>query len=109
MKTPKRMAIIRPRKPIPKMSKVRAREARVYAKRKKVFLTGNNHCFSCGGWYPFEERELHHLRGRSGKLYLYERFWRMACHNCHAAIHANPRWAIEQGLLAGKGEWNTSP
>ncbi len=103
---------MKPRKPLRKVSKKRAADAKVYAKRKKVFLTFNFYCFVCANFTYPTDRELHHLRGRAGKLYLDERFWRMACGGplgCHAKIHANPKWAIDHGYLAGKGEWNTSP
>lgn len=96
----------RQRKPLPRMSKNRTRERVLYEKRKKVFLTGNTRCFACGHRIRYQDRELHHLRGRAGTLFLDERFWRMACDECHELIHQHPAWAIKNQLLAHAGEWN---
>ena len=83
---------MKPRKPLRKVSSRRAQEAKVYRERKKVFLSANAVCFVCGEWIHPADRELHHVRGRAGKLYLDERFWEMACggmKGCHASIHRN--------------------
>lgn len=99
----------KPPKRIPSMSKKRAAESKVYAKRKEAFLTSHDTCFCCGLEIEFRERELHHVRGRAGKLYLDERFWEMACDRCHRHIHDNPKWAMANALIGGMGEWNVCP
>src|SRR5690348_17674287 len=97
------------RRPIPRQSKRRSVEAKIYAQRKKVFLDTNDHCFCCGLFVYRPIRDLHHVRGRMGKLYLDERFWEMSCRHCHDAIHSNRKWAIANGFLGGAGEWGVCP
>jgi len=103
---------MKPRKPIRKVSPKRAAEAKIYRKRKAVFLEEHEECFVCGFYVYPEDRDLHHKRGRAGKLYLDERFWEMACggmRGCHAKIHRDRKWAIANGLLGGAGEWGICP
>lgn len=100
---------MKPRRPIPRMSAKRKKERVIYEKRKKVFLRDHCVCFVCDALVPPRLRELHHLRGRAGSLFLDERFWRMADRYCHDMIHSNRKWAIENGFLAGAGEWNVVP
>lgn len=103
---------MKPRKPLRKVSKLRAEQAKVYRARKKVFLETHEYCFVCGCWTHRALRELHHVRGRAGKLYLDERFWEMACGldgGCHAKIHSERKWAIANGFLGGPGEWGVCP
>lgn len=97
---------------IPHQSKKRSVEAVIYRQRKKVFLEAHPVCFVCGEWFPMERRDLHHVRGRAGKLYLDERFWEMACNGpkgCHDMIHRNRKWAIANEYLGGGGEWGYCP
>ena len=94
------------------MSAKRINESKEYAWKKKEFLEAHPNCFACGEWCHYADRDLHHRRGRSGKLYLDERFWAMACggmRGCHTKIHQNPGWAIERGYLGGPGEWGVCP
>lgn len=99
----------KPRKPLRKVSPRRSAEAKVYRERKKVFLGEHTHCFSCKRFVYGPLRDLHHTRGRAGSLYLDERFWVMLCRHCHDVVHTHQKWAVEEGLLAGAGEWNVSP
>ena len=103
---------MKPRRPLKKVSDKRAGEMRVYRDRKAKFLLFHCHCFVCGEWIHLADRELHHVRGRAGKLYLDERFWEMACggmKGCHSKIHREPKWAIANGYLGGPGEWGVCP
>ncbi len=103
---------MKPRKPLPRQSKKRAAESRVYAKRKKLFLAKNEFCDVCNHWTYPGDRNLHHKRGRAGKLYLDERYWMMVCGGmtgCHHKIHEDRKWAIANGLLGGPGEWGVCP
>ena len=99
----------KPPRPLCKVSKTRAEQMKVYRARKKVFLETHEYCFVCGCWIALDIRELHHVRGRAGKLYLDERFWECACSDCHAQIHTERRWAIANGFLGGMGEWGVCP
>src|SRR6516164_948396 len=96
-----------PRKPLRRVSQKRQAQLKVYAKRKKVFLEEHPFCFVC--WKHKEEMDLHHLRGRAGKLFLDERFWRAVCRACHDTIHKSIGWAMMNGYLATAGQWGVCP
>ena len=105
------MSTTRHKRPNPQSTKRQA-EAKVYRARKKVFLENTPTCFACGELVHPADRELHHKRGRAGNLYLDERFWEMACggvNGCHAKIHRDRKWAIQNGFLGGPGEWGVCP
>ncbi len=102
----------KPPKPLRRQSKKRSVEAKVYAKRKKVFLAKNEFCDVCKQWTYPGDRDLHHVRGRAGKLFLDERFWIMVCGGmggCHTRIHMDRKRAIADGFLGGAGEWGVCP
>lgn len=88
------------------MSKKREGEARMYAKRKKVFLSKHPNCARCGAWKGFAVRDLHHWAKRAGKLYLEERLWLMLCRSCHNWVHSDESRAQKQGWLAPRGAVN---
>lgn len=85
-----------------KVSLARAKQQRQYAKLKAKFLAEYEHCFSCAGFVPEEERELHHFYKRRGRLLAWLPGFRMACDTCHSAIHHNEPLARFVGLLAPK-------
>lgn len=66
-------------------------------------------CLARGIEPPRESEELHHSRGRAGKLLCDTRFFITACHRCHAWTHEHPRDARALGVLAEPGEWNVYP
>lgn len=49
--------------------------------------------------------EVHHIRGRIGKLLRDQRYWVAMSSSGHRWIHDNPKEAMKMGLLAGRGEW----
>lgn len=53
--------------------------------------------------------EVHHIRGRAGKLLFDTRFWAASCFGCRLWPHENPVEAREAGVLAEPWEWNVSP
>ncbi len=53
--------------------------------------------------------EIHHCRGRAGKLLSDHRFFASSCRNCREWPHANPREARSLQFLASAAEWNTVP
>ena len=97
---------MKPRKRLPSVSKKRAGEARIYAKRKKAFLRTHTHCARCGDWKGFECRDLHHWAKRAGKLYLEEKLWITLCRECHDWVHRNEQQAQRDGWLAPRGAVN---
>lgn len=95
------------RKPIRKVSKSRARQNREYTKLKAAFLEANPLCQACSdfGTVPARSTEVHHVRGRSGKLLCDTRYWLAIDPRCHCMIHQHPAIAKKLGLLANMGEW----
>lgn len=95
--------MMKPRKPIRRVSVKRAEQLREYHKRVKVWKRGKV-CAYCG------RNDLgidcHHYRGRSGILLLMEKHWIPVCRPDHARIQADPAWARKHGLLCEKGKWN---
>lgn len=62
------------------------------------------------GW-PVSDRlnEIHHIRGRTGRLLRDQRFWMAVSKQGHRWIHSNPAAARQRGWYAEKGDWNKSP
>jgi len=80
----------------------RAAQERVYAKRRRVFLFGEDGDQPRGCEFPEGcdrlASEVHHRRGRVGGLLLDERFWSALCSPCHAWVTVNPARAYELGI-----------
>lgn len=101
---------IRTRKrPNPK-SKKRIKEEREYKPAARAFKAANPECMAM---IPNECTEkttdVHHIRGRAGRLLLDERFWLAVCRNCHRWIESNKKLAQDWELLAKQGEWGVCP
>ena len=73
-----------------------------YAKKAIKWKAGKR-CSICG--YA-KGIDVHHTRGRLGKLLLDERYWVALCRLHHAQVHAYPGWARSKGLICEKGDWN---
>lgn len=79
---------------IPKVSKKRLDENEIYNKRRVEFLKENPKC----AVYPeLKSEEVHHKKGRIGKLFLDENFWLPVSKKAHDKITKNPTWAIKKG------------
>lgn len=93
--------------PINPMSKKRAEEMKLYRKEKEIWLKENKCCARCGDHVAIgAEIDLHHVRGRVGKLLRAQHFWMPLCRYCHNWVHDNPKEAREKGFLAQLGDWN---
>lgn len=95
-----------PRKPIRKVSSVRARQLREYRKLKADFLLANPICFACKKVVAEGYRDLHHVFGRVGRLLCWTPGFRTVHSDCHQWIHDHPESARMIGLLADLGQWN---
>lgn len=85
------------RQPIARVSEKRSKEERIYAGRRIIFLTKNPTCkANIPGICTKKSCEVHHKKGRIGKLYLDKRFWLPTCSECHKWIELHP---IEAKLL----------
>lgn len=100
-----------PRKPLKKQSKSQQRRLREYYKIRAQYLRDHPACAICLllDQTPAPSTEVHHVRGRAGKLIFDTRFFAPSCRGCRDVPHNNPKWAREVGLLASAADWNTSP
>jgi len=94
------------RKPIPRMSAKRREEMKVYSRLRKEFLSDNPKC----AVYPSRKAtDVHHTRGRAGRLYLCVDYWLPVSREAHHKINENPQWARDNGFLCAKGDWGKQP
>lgn len=105
--------VAKPRKPIKKQSCARQREMRAYYEERVDFLLKpeNLACAVCRclGESPMSATEIHHARGRCGRLLRDQRFWVATCRSHRETPHQRPTWARAMGLLSTATEWNTYP
>lgn len=83
-------------KKIPIRSVKRMAEERLYAKKKKEYLTKHIRCEVPGCNHAAEE--LHHQKGRIGKLLYNEKYFMGVCIPHHRKIEDSPGWAKESGF-----------
>ncbi len=102
---------MKPRKPIRKVSAERSNRLRVYHGKRKLFLTAYT---GCGVFPKLQATEIHHTRGRIGRLLNMTEFWVPVSRKGHDWINANPAEARNRTwyglpLLCAVGQWNTVP
>jgi hypothetical protein len=93
-------------------SKKRAAELRHYRTLRKMFLSTHTACEACQLVFmrpPKKATDVHHSRGRTGRLLCMVEFFKAVCRGCHDWIGHNPRKASGLGLNAPYGQWNTIP
>lgn len=83
------------RKRMPFRSDRRKEEEEMYKILRVVFLESNPKCSVEGCRHM--ATEVHHMKGRIGKLLIEPRYFLSACHECHINIEINPEWAKENG------------
>ena len=83
------------RKPISKISKKKKIELAKYTVLRIQFLgkPENRKCPITGE----KTTDIHHMKGRTGDLFLDTRFWLAVSRNGHRMIEENPEWAKEKG------------
>lgn len=90
-------------KPIKQMSDKRKKESFVYSKKRKTFLALPENKYCPVAKAVFNETlltdQVHHKKGRVGKLLLYVPFWLAVSDKGHKWIHANPEQAYELNFL----------
>lgn len=103
------------RKRIAPMSEHRRAELLDYGIARKLFLRQRPNCEACPkmvGMHPCVDArshpatDVHHKKGRQGKLLLNQKHWIPCCSHSHDFIHRNPAIARALDLLAQPGEWN---
>lgn len=96
-------------RPAPRKARVKPRskamESRmaVYRRKAEAYKIANPVCIRAG--CSRKTSDVHHSRGRAGRLLLEEQHWRPVCRSCHDWIAANPVGARADGLLCEKGKW----
>jgi hypothetical protein len=81
--------------PIKKVSDKRKSENKEYTKLRKLFLTEYTICQVKG--CKELPTEVHHKKGRIGKLLTDTRYFLGVCRECHNKIELEPLWAKENG------------
>lgn len=123
----------KPKPPLRQATPKRAAETSRYREDRKWWLAlpENIYCGACGarhfgiqwsglkldiltrGWtlagVARRASEVHHSRGRIGRLLLDRRFWIAVCIPCHDWIHDNRRAAEALELVCPGRKWNVFP
>ncbi len=77
---------------IPKRTKDRVLDEKEYAIKSKEFLLINS---QCAVFPELKAIEVHHIKGRSGKMLLNEKYWLPVSREGHNKIGSNPEWAFK--------------
>lgn len=108
----KRTARVWTKSPLKKVSRSRRKQVTKYLLIHKEYLQRFPVCGIClvlGAEYPNAATEIHHRRGRIGRLLTYEPEFVPCCRPHREFPHENPDIARELGILAGPAEWNVFP
>jgi hypothetical protein len=94
-----------------RQSVARETETKFYYQERIVFLRTFPMCVAClaRDVTPAPSAQVHHRRGRIGRLLRDQRFWTAVCAECHEWIHGNPNEARKIGLIVPVAEWNVFP
>ena len=79
-----------------------------YRHDRKDFLIKNPWCAWALALTPpqhIRATQIHHTRGRIGKLLLDRRYWLGLCEKGHEFVHKNIEEARAMGLICEKGKW----
>lgn len=90
-------------KPISPISKARAKRLSEYANLKRRWLKGKT-CQMCLS----KKVDVHHSRGRTGRLLCMIEFWIPLCRFHHNKVKEDPAWAYKHELLGPYGSYNSS-
>ena len=95
------------------VSTARAKQLREYAKLKREWLKSQDEgggYFRCYNCLHFTKHiDVHHQRGRNGRLLCMKEFWIPLCRKCHNRVKDDPAWARSLKLLAPWGLYNSLP
>lgn len=84
-------------------SERRKKESLEYSKKRKIFLSKEENKYCPVAKAIFNETlptdQVHHMKGRIGKLYLYIPLWLAVSAKGHRWIHDNPEEAYKRGFL----------
>lgn len=91
------------RKPIRRVSAARAKRLSEYEKLKRQWLKGKT-CQMCDS----KKVDVHHQRGRVGKLLCMVEFFIPLCRFHHSKVKEDSAWAYKNELLGPYGSYNSS-
>jgi len=95
------------RKALPHRSQKRIKEEAEYSQKRRVFLLNHPMCEAhLLGICTQHATDVHHKAGRTGTLYLDEKYWLATCRSCHMWIETHPKEAREMGLSLSKHNQN---
>ena len=97
------------RTPLSNRSSKKASRDREYTKVRKHFLIMHPKCGASVVGCSKRATEIHHVRGRIGRLQCDTRFFMAICRKCHDWIGDNGKKARAIGLLAPAWEFNVFP
>ena len=83
----------------------RRKELAFYARLKRGYLKAHRWCVV----NHTPATEVHHSRGRSGRLLCDVRFWLPVSFSGHRWIHDHPAEARRHGWIGEVGTWNSQP
>lgn len=102
--------MIRRRTRIKSRTPQRAKEVREYNAEAKAWLLlpENRFCAVAKALnkLPARSTQVHHMRGRIGRLLLDKRYWKPVSNDGHRWIHDNIEEARALGLICQRGEWH---
>lgn len=94
------------RKRIPQISERRKHELKKYTSVRKEYLEAHPLCEVCK---LNKATEIHHKKGKIGKLLNEKEFFLATDSSCHRLIEENPEWAYKNGYsLLRVGNLDTS-
>lgn len=88
-----KMRLKRSKKRIKKVSKSRSKELSVYDRERIRYMNSHAFCEVCGK----RATDIHHKKGRVGKLLTDKRYFLAVCRECHSRIETDPQWAKDKG------------
>lgn len=86
----------------PRQQEAQRKRLAVYKLVRDTFLENHGRCAVCR---ERKSDEVHHKRGRIGKLLCNVAYFVPVCMECHAWIGAYPATARAMGWLAQPGDW----
>lgn len=86
------------KKPIPQVSKKEQGRKREYKKGRDKYLLEHPVCEMRLDNCKIKATQVHHKKGRVGKLLTEEAHFIAACENCHRTVEDNPGMAKKLGL-----------
>ena len=101
------------RKAVRRVSTAMRKRLAEYQRVRVDYLRAHLTCEGCvplsRSKHPAPATELHHTRGRVGKLLCQSENFKALCAGCHAFCHNHPAIARSAGLLCAVGKWNNAP